>query len=151
MGYTSQVRFMTTTKGFKKITELVKEYYNNALQEEIKSGEIDDTWTSDEDICIKKDGFGVIYRRELSFDYEIFNEDVEGYVMFGWDWVKWLGYNHLERQAYEKAFENCGEFVRCLMVGEDGAHEEHEWNSEKDDGNMPYVSVYTCIDEGSWC
>lgn len=157
MGYTSQVRFMTTTKGFEKIKKLAKERYADLLKKEMEQGEIDEKWTKDGEVCVRKsvDGgysYGSIYYKELPTDYEICEKTSDGkYVMFGFDWVKWLGYDHLERKATEYACDKCGEFVRCLLVGEDGATEESEWNDEKDDGGMPYVSAYTCIDDGEWC
>ena len=151
MGYTSEVRFMTTEKGFEKIKELATKKYNELLGNELKEGEKDEKWSRDGDVCIKKNGLGTIYREKLPLDYEVLNKEVEGFVMFGWNCVKWLGYDHLERKAYNYACENCGEYVRCVMVGEDGAIEEEEWNSEKDDGSMPYVCAYTRIDDDAWC
>lgn len=152
MGYTSQVRFMTTKKGFDKIKELATKKYDELLNAEKKAGEIDEKWSRDGDVCIEKNGFGTIYREKLPLDYEIETFADDGhYVMFGWDWVKWLGYDHLEREAYDYACDNCGEYVRCLMVGEDGMTEEHEWNNEKDEGSMPYVCAYTRIDDDAWC
>lgn len=157
MGYASQVRFTTTKSGFEKIKKLATQKYNELLSEAMKEGEVDTTNLKDNEVCIRvkfDDGggsYGVIYYKELPTDYEVVRETSDGkYVMFGMDWVKWMGYNHLERKATEWACDKCGEFVRCLLVGEDGATEETEWNDEKDDGDMPYLTAYTRIDDDAW-
>lgn len=157
MGYTSQVRFMTTTKGFEKIKKLAKQKYQELLEEAMKQGEVETNNLNENEVCVRvkvDDGYsyGQIYYKELPTDYEFRRKTADGnYIMFGMDWVKWLGYDHLERKATEWACDKCGEFVRCLMVGEDGATEEMEWNDELDDGGMPYVCAYTRIDDDAWC
>lgn len=156
MGYVSQVRYMTTKVGYDKIKKLATEKYDELLNKEIKKGKVNEKWSDDPNtICIDYNdrGFGQIYAAHLDTDYEIERFADEGYyVMFGWDWVKWLGYDHIERKAYDYACANCGEYVRCLMVGEDGAIEEQEWNEDVcDDAYMPYVGAYSRIDDDAWC
>lgn len=157
MGYTSQVRYTTTKKGYEKILKLAPKYYKKMLDEKIKKYGTVEHRLSDENCVAVKDEYlpghfvTTLYNKEFETNFPVYTLSRDGkYVLFGMDWVKWLGYDHLEKQALEKACEDCGEIVHCVMVGEDGANDEEWWNNDEEDDNMPYVGVMTCIDEGEW-
>lgn len=157
MGYTSQVRYATTKKGFEKIKELAPKRYKELLDEKIKNGGIvESAHCGENEIAIKDEympGHFVttLYYKEFDTDFPLYTLSRDGkYVLFGMDWVKWFGYDHIEKQALEWACDKCGEIVHCVMVGEDGEHDEEWWNNDEEDYNMPYIGVTTCIDDGEW-
>lgn len=153
MGYYSQVRYTTTKEGFEKIKKLAKQHYAEEIK---KKTEGKQTEERDGDLVVKEEYLpgkfvSTLYSKEMPLDFEVVKPSGDKkYVMFGYDWVKWMGYDHLERKSIDWACEECGEFVRCTMVGEDGEHDITEWNQEKEDYNMPYVG-YTCaVDDDEW-
>lgn len=152
MGYYSQVRYMTTKEGYEKIKELAPKRYKELLDEKAKEGDSIEQRDNGE-VVIKEHGINCVYLKEISSDYEIVKETADGnFVMFGYDWVKWMGYDHLEHQATDWAAEQCGEPVRLLMVGENGAEEENRWGDmERVEYDLLYVGVETHIDDDDWC
>lgn len=66
------------------------------------------------------------------------------YVAFGWDGIKWMSYNFEDVSAAKRAFEECGEPVKVVSIGEDGMYDEEYYGEE--DYDMPYVEAITVYD-----
>lgn len=147
MGYYSDVRICTTPKGLEKIKELAPKYYDELLRKDGKVVE-----ENDDTITISENGISTVYTKDLwrlnsLKTYAVSRDD--NYVMVGWDGIKWMGYNYKDIKAFEKAFENCGEPVRYVAIGEDNATDEGQWGDESYD--MPYLEVSCCFDyDGEW-
>ena len=150
MGYYSQVRYTTTKEGFEKIKKLAKQHYEEEIK---KKTEGKQTEERDGAVVVKEEYLpgkfvSTLYNKEMPLDFEVQRLSSDGkYMMFGYDWVKWMGYDHLERKSIDWACEHCGELVRCIMVGEDGEHDEEAWNNEDDNYEMPYVGFTCSVDD----
>lgn len=147
MGYYSNVRFTTTKEGGKKIKELVHKIYEEKLQEKIKNA-VRYKWEDDGKRVTVEETSGmhsILLANPIEPHVEASSSDGK-YTMYGFDDVKWFGYNHMERQAYEQAFEECGEPVKYIAIGEDGATDEETWGDE--DYDMPYVEAISVFDYG---
>lgn len=152
MGYYSDVRVATTVAGFEKIKKLVPELYNKQLQDIIEQAKTDKKEIKQD----KKDGTitidHTIYDRKpyLKLDDAVIARDKNNkYVLFGFDGIKWMGYSHIERKAFEQAYDLCGEPVKQVCIGEDGESEDETWGD--DDYDMPYLYTATAFDyDGSW-
>ena len=153
MGYYSQVRYTTTKEGFEKIKKLAKQHYEEEIR---KKAEGKQTEEKDGSLIVKEEYLpgkfvSTLYNKEMPLDFEVQRLSSDGkYMMFGYDWVKWMGYDHLERKSIDWACEHCGELVRCIMVGEDGEHDEEAWNDEDDNYEMPYVGFTCSVDDDAW-
>lgn len=153
MGYYSQVRYTTTKEGFEKIKKLAKQHYEEEIK---KKTEGKQTEERDGAVVVKEEYLpgkfvSTLYNKEMPLDFEVQRLSSDGkYMMFGYDWVKWMGYDHLERKSIDWACEHCGELVRCIMVGEDGEHDEEAWNNEDDNYEMPYVGFTCSVDDDAW-
>ena len=153
MGYYSQVRYTTTKEGFEKIKKLAKQHYEEEIK---KKAEGKQTEEKDGSLIVKEEYLpgkfvSTLYSKEIPLDFEVQKPSSDGkYIMFGYDWVKWMGYDHLERKSIDWACEHCGELVRCIMVGEDGERDEETWNNDDDDYSMPYVGFTCSVDDDAW-
>jgi hypothetical protein len=153
MGYYSQVRYPTTQEGFEKIKKLAKQHYEEEIKKKIEGKQTEER---NGDLVVKEEYLpgkfvSTLYNKEMPLDFEVQRLSSDGkYMMFGYDWVKWMGYDHLERKSIDWACEHCGELVRCIMVGEDGEHDEEAWNNEDDDYEMPYVGFTCSVDDDAW-
>ena len=138
MGYYSEVAITTTDKGWEKIEKLAKQYYKEMLNAKIK-----EHGSSVWDDCIVCDG--IAYPKELDVKFSVKSKD--GYTLAYVSDVKWLDYpDWIQVRAYRKAFNDCGEYVRELMVGEDGAIDEYPYNEHKEPGDIPHIWVHAYID-----
>lgn len=140
MGYYSQVGVTTTKKGWEKIQELAPKFYAEAIEEYKKKGATDSKFG---------DGYIELGNRLYYKEFDLKPQKVtekDGNVLLTWDYIKWIGYDFEDKKAYQKAFEECGEFVRECAVGEDGMEEMHEYNDDKEPENFPYVGTYSGID-----
>ena len=153
MGYYSQVRYTTTKEGFEKIKKLAKQHYADLIEQKAKDKQVEER---DGELIVKEEYLpgkfvSTLYSKEIPLDFEVQRLSSDGkYMMFGYDWVKWMGYDHLERKSIDWACEHCGELVRCIMVGEDGEHDEEAWNNEDDNYEMPYVGFTCSVDDDAW-
>lgn len=153
MGYYSQVRYTTTKDGFEKIKKLAKQHYEEEIKKKVEGKQTEERGG---ELIVKEEYMpgkfvSTIYNKEMPLDFEVQRLSSDGkYMMFGYDWVKWMGYDHLERKSIDWACEHCGELVRCIMVGEDGEHDEEMWNNEDDDYEMPYVGFTCSVDDDAW-
>ncbi len=153
MGYYSQVRYTTTKEGFEKIKKLAKQHYEEEIKKKTEGKQAEER---DGSIVVKEEYLpgkfvSTLYNKEMPLDFEVQKLSSDGkYMMFGYDWVKWMGYDHLERKSIDWACEHCGELVRCIMVGEDGEHDEEAWNNEDDNYEMPYVGFTCSVDDDAW-
>ena len=153
MGYYSQVRYTTTKEGFEKIKKLAKQHYEEEIRKKAEGKQAEER---DGSLIVKEEYLpgkfvSTLYNKEMPLDFEVQKLSSDGkYMMFGYDWVKWMGYDHLERKSIDWACEHCGELVRCIMVGEDGEHDEEAWNNEDDNYEMPYVGFTCSVDDDAW-
>ena len=153
MGYYSQVRYTTTKEGFEKIKKLAKQHYEEEIKKKTEGKQAEE---KDGSVVVKEEYLpgkfvSTLYNKEMPLDFEVQKLSSDGkYMMFGYDWVKWMGYDHLERKSIDWACEHCGELVRCIMVGEDGEHDEEAWNNEDDNYEMPYVGFTCSVDDDAW-
>ena len=153
MGYYSQVRYTTTKEGFEKIKKLAKQHYEEEIKKKVEGKQAEER---DGAVVVKEEYLpgkfvSTLYNKEIPLDFEVQRLSSDGkYMMFGYDWVKWMGYDHLERKSIDWACEHCGELVRCIMVGEDGEHDEEAWNNEDDNYEMPYVGFTCSVDDDAW-
>ena len=153
MGYYSQVRYTTTKEGFEKIKKLAKQHYEEEIKKKVEGKQAEER---DGAVVVKEEYLpgkfvSTLYNKEIPLDFEVQRLSSDGkYMMFGYDWVTWMGYDHLERKSIDWACEHCGELVRCIMVGEDGEHDEEAWNNEDDNYEMPYVGFTCSVDDDAW-
>lgn len=152
MGYRCDVRIGTTKKGWEFIKEMAPKYYE---------GYIKDSEVIEEDrrtITLKDKGnWGVptIYDKKMTLKPDIFRETKDGkYVEFGWDDIKWMGYNFFSERAYHEAMEKSGELCKEVCVGEDGATSEECWNDTEENckkcGDFPILEVVSEINDDEW-
>lgn len=152
MGYRCDVRIGTTKKGWEFIKEMAPKYYE---------GYIKDSEVIEEDkrtITLKDKGnWGVptIYDKKMTLKPDIFRETKNGkYVEFGWNDIKWMGYNFFSERAYHEAMEKSGELCKEVCVGEDGATSEEYWNDTEENckkcGDFPILEVVSEINDDEW-
>lgn len=152
MGYRCDVRIGTTKKGWEFIKEMAPKYYKNYL----KDSEIVE---EDENTITLKDKSGwnipTIYNKKMTLKPDIFRETKDGkYVEFGWDDIKWMGYNFFDERAYHEAMDKSGELCKEVCVGEDGATTEEYWNDTSENwekcGDFPILEVISEINDDEW-
>lgn len=152
MGYRCDVRIGTTKKGWEFIKEMAPKYYTNY----IKDSEIVEE--DGENVVLKdKGGWNVptIYSKKFSLKPDIFRETKDGkYVEFGWDDVKWMGYNFFDQRAYHEAMDKSGELCKEVCIGEDGATTEEYWNDTSENwekcSDFPTLEVISEINDDEW-
>ena len=122
MGYRSNVRIITTKKGFDEL--------NKYVTQELQSKD-------------KNNNYNLLY------DTAIFEKTKRGYY-FGWNWVKWYdgytdvdaimnGLEHLEKKDLS---------YRFARIGEDyGDYEELSYDSTMDKNRLNYPSVVRDFDD----
>jgi hypothetical protein len=149
MGYYTDMRVATTKKGWIEARKRAKEIYEAKINEMVNNAvEVKDNgeyvdWRDGSDLnswhtALKK--FPVnVFKRSGSAEVTTADGETKQYVMYGFTWRKWLGYNHTERQAWEEAWDEIDEPVHTLAIGEDNATEEHWYGDE--DYDMPYIEV----------
>lgn len=152
MGYRCDVRIGTTKKGWEFIKEMTPKYYE---------GYIKDSEVIEEDrrtITLKDKGnwdVPTIYDKKMTLKPDIFRETKDGkYVEFGWNDIKWMGYNFFSERAYHEAMEKSGELCKEVCVGEDGATSEEYWNDTEENwrkcGDFPILEVVSEINDDEW-
>jgi len=152
MGYRCDVRIGTTKKGWEFIKEMAPKYYTNYLKDSEVVEEDKDT------IVIKDKGcFNVptLYSKKLELEPDIFREAKGGkYVEFGWDDIKWMGYNFFSKKAYREAMEKSGELCKEVCVGEDGEMVEEYWNDTPENwvkySDFPILEAVSEINDDEW-
>lgn len=138
MGYRCDVRIATTAKGFEKIKELAPQYYAEMLRKKKVVSEDENTITVDDGgmkICYEKN-FWLLENLQV---HATARDDK--FVLFGWDDIKWMGYSFDDLKAMRKAFEDCGEPVRLVAIGEDGADEDDVWNTDDVYEDLPMLET----------
>ncbi len=152
MGYRCDVRIGTTKKGWEFIKEMAPKYYTNY----IKDSEVVE---EDEHTIVLKDKGGwnipTIYNKKMTLKPDIFRETKDGkYVEFGWDDIKWMGYNFFDERAYHEAMDKSGELCKEVCIGEDGATTEEYWNDTSENwekcGDFPILEVVSEINDDEW-
>lgn len=138
MGYRCDVRVATTATGFEKIKKLAPEYYAGALRKHKVVKEDENS------ITVKDGGVNVLYDKNMwlvdsAKVYATTRDDK--FVLFGWDDIKWMGYRLETMQAMRKAFDDCGEPVHLVAIGEDGATEDEAWNSDDVYEDLPLLET----------
>lgn len=152
MGYYSDVRIVTTKKGWEYVREHAPKLYEDKLRSMTIHRE------DDEHIVVKKGGINVQYGKNSVADliekpsvYYEYCEPQDGYVLVGWDCVKWLGYSFDDKNSILQALEDSGEPGRMVQIGEDNMTEEYEWGDYYDgvDGKeAPMLEASACFDYG---
>lgn len=124
MGYRSEVRIVTTEKGF----QLLKNYVQNYIKDK---GE---------------EGFDLI--SELDINYKSKDGNIR---YFGWNWVKWYEGDYPEVDAIMSGLDQLEEediSYRYARQGENtGDIDEQFYDSEKDDANLLYPSMLSGFDD----
>ena len=144
MGYRCDVRIGTTKKGWEFIEKMAPKYYDNYIKSSVIEREEGDC------VVIKEHGIGTLYNKKLDWKPEILRTTKDGkYVEFGWDDIKWMGYDFFAIKAYREAMEKSGEHCKEVCVGEDGATMEEEYNW-KEDYDFPVLETYSCINDDEW-
>lgn len=148
MGYRCDVRIATTAKGFEKIKELAPQYYAEMLRKKKVVGEDENTITVDDGgmkICYEKN-FWLLENLQV---YATTRDDK--FVLFGWNDIKWMGYNYDDIKAMRKAFDTCGEPVHLVMIGEDGDTGDAAWNSDNIYEDLPLLDTMRSWDfDNEW-
>lgn len=154
MGYRCDVRIGTTKKGWEFIKEMTPKYYEGYIKdsEVIEEDEKENTVTLKDKGCWN---IPTIYDKEMTLKPDIFRVTKDGkYVEFGWDDIKWMGYNFFEERAYHDAMEKSGELCKEVCVGEDGATTEEYWNDTEENwekcGDFPILEVVSKINDDEW-
>lgn len=152
MGYYSDVRIGTTKKGFEIIKQTIEHHYADMLKEEINGLEVESE--DKNNITVKsKRGIFECYTKKFCLKLDKLAErTVNGkdYVMFGWDYIKWIGYNFVDQRALRRAMVKSGEPFHIVAVGEDGASDEDYINDADEDYDMPGLYFQTTVDDGEW-
>lgn len=152
MGYRCDVRIGTTKKGWEFIKEMAPKYYTNYIKDSEVVEEDKHTITLKD-----KSGWNIptIYNKKMTLKPDIFRETKDGkYVEFGWDDIKWMGYNFFDERAYHEAMDKSGELCKEVCVGEDGATTEEYWNDTSENwekyGDFPILEVVSEINDDEW-
>lgn len=152
MGYRCDVRIGTTKKGWEFIKEMAPKYYTNYIKDSEVVEEGKHTITLKD-----KSGWNIptIYNKKMTLKPDIFRETKDGkYVEFGWDDIKWMGYNFFDERAYHEAMDKSGELCKEVCVGEDGATTEEYWNDTSENwekcGDFPILEVVSEINDDEW-
>lgn len=127
MGYYSDVRIVTTKKAWDYVKEHAPKMYHDKLVA------MDISREDDEHIVVKKDGINIQYGKnsvtnliEKPNVYYEYKGAYKGYVLVGWDCVKWLGYSFDDKNTILDALEESGGPARMVCIGEDNMTEEAE-------------------------
>lgn len=152
MGYYSNVRIVMTKKAWDYVKEHAPEIYAKKLSEMEISRE------DDEHIVVKKGGVNLQYGKNSVTNllskpnvYYEYKDAYAGYVLVGWDYLKWLGYSFDDKQSIEKAIADSGEPARMVCIGEDSMTEEYEWGDYYgglDGKEAPTLEAYAQFDYG---
>lgn len=152
MGYRCDVRIGTTKKGWEFIKEMAPKYYTNYIKDSEVVEEDENTITLKD-----KSGWNIptIYNKKLTLKPDIFRETKDGkYVEFGWDDIKWMGYNFFDQRAYHEAMDKSGELCKEVCIGEDGATTEEYWNDTSENwekcSDFPTLEVISEINDDEW-
>lgn len=152
MGYRCDVRIGTTKKGWEFIKEMAPKYYTNYIKDSEVVEEDENTITLKD-----KSGWNIptIYNKKMTLKPDIFRETKDGkYVEFGWDDIKWMGYNFFDERAYHEAMDKSGELCKEVCIGEDGATTEEYWNDTSENwekcGDFPTLEVISEINDDEW-
>lgn len=152
MGYRCDVRIGTTKKGWEFIKEMAPKYYTNYIKDSEVVEEDENTITLKD-----KSGWNIptIYNKKMTLKPDIFRETKDGkYVEFGWDDIKWMGYNFFDERAYHEAMDKSGELCKEVCIGEDGATTEEYWNDTNENwekcGDFPTLEVISEINDDEW-
>lgn len=139
MGYTSDVRIVMTKKCWDYVKENAPKIYASKLSKYKTIKEDDETLTTE------RNGIHIAYYKnsvkEMLEHPEIFKVGVKsyaGYVMIGWDCIKWLGYNFDDANSITQAIEDSGEPARMVLIGEDNMTDEQEWGDYYEDARGGY-------------
>lgn len=148
MGYYTEMRVATTKEGWAHAKERAEEIYCALLQDKLDKAVKVKTHDNGEYVEWNNDGSNGFNSARTSLPKDTFNKcgeaevTVDGktkqYVMYGFSWLKWIGYEHMERRAWEMAWEEIEEPVYTIAVGEDGVTEENEYGEDYD---MPYIET----------
>lgn len=127
MGYYSDVRIVTT----KEAWDYVKKHAPKMYEDKLKAMEI--SREDDEHIVVKKNNINIQYGKDSVVNllnkpnvYYEYDGPYEGYVLIGWDCVKWLGYSFDDKNTILDALEESGGPARMVCIGEDNMTEEAE-------------------------
>ena len=155
MGYYSDVRIVMTKKAWDYVKEHAPKLYEDKLRKLEIEKEDDDTITSKTSggflaVHSKNAVKNLLERPTLFWEGK---DNYTGYVMIGWDYVKWLGYGFDDKWAIEKALEDSGEPARGVYIGEDNMTEEQEWGDYYGDIpegciDPPMLEAHSCFDYG---
>lgn len=152
MGYYSDVRIATTKKGWEILNEIVEHHYDDILREELKGLEVDSE--DDKTITVRnKGGWLECHTKKFCLKLEKLAErtvNEKDYVLFGWDYIKWIGYNFPDQRALRRAMEKSGEPFHIVAVGEDGQGDEDYINDADEDYDMPGLYYPSTVDDGEW-
>lgn len=156
MGYYSDVRIVMTKKAWDYVKEHAPKLYEDKLRSLEIEKEDDDTITSK-----TSGGFLAVHSKNavnnLLEKPTLFWEGKDhytGYVMVGWDCIKWIGYSFDDKWAITKAIEDSGEPARGVYIGEDSMVEEQEWGDYYGDvpegciDDPPMLEAHSCFDYG---
>lgn len=118
MGYRSQVRIITTKKGFEEL----KKFHDNYLKQfEISEFE---EYSLLDDLSIKEDSKDSVY--------------------FGWNGIKWYGYKGIDAIMYGLKHLQTNDFsYRFSRIGEDYAdYDEKYYDSEREEEQGLYFPYF---------
>lgn len=155
MGYYSDVRIVMTKKAWDYVKEHAPKLYEDKLRSLEIEKEDDNTITYKSSggflaLCNKNAVKNLLEKPTLFWEGK---DRYAGYVMIGWDWIKWMGYGFNDKWAITKSLEDSGEPARGVYIGEDNMTEEQEWGDYYGDIrgeciDPPTLEASSCFDYG---